>query len=30
MQQIQTKVQSLLGVIVGLENTYNTVKKRAY
>ena len=27
MQQIQTKVQSLLGVIVGLENTYNTVKK---
>lgn len=27
MVQIQTKIQSLLGIIVGLETTYNTVKK---
>lgn len=27
MAQIQTKVQALLGVIVGLENTYNMAKK---
>lgn len=27
MVQIQTKIQSLLGIIVGLENSYNMVKK---
>lgn len=27
MIMLQTKIQSLLGIIIGLENTYNTVKK---
>ena len=27
MQEIQTKVQSILGIIIGLETTYATVKK---
>lgn len=30
MVEIQTKVQSILGIIVGLETTYNLVKKESF